>query len=378
MKIEKLTDEQIEMFPYYVDKWIKIGTCTDPCDRIESKSAINEMYQMGGMPPPKNIVWTQSPLSMVLTERFIKNDSVRASVYDSVLNSVRASVHESVLNSVRASVGASVSNSVSASVGNSVRDSVLNSVLASVGDSVRASVGDSVRASVINSVGASVRNSVRDSVGDSVGASIRNSVGASVRGQHESWWLSYYDYFLNVCGLKKETEKLSGLFRLAKNTGWVLSYMNMCIVSERHNICELQDGVIHCGTGPAIAYSDGFAVYAINGVMVDKQIVMAPQTQTLFQIDGESNAEKKRIRIERFGWERYLSEKNATVIEGRGNEIEQTREVLMKCDDMQVLVCACPSTARVYAMEVDPACATVEQAQNYLSRGKTPCIIGAS
>ena len=86
----------------------------------------------------------------------------------------------------------------------------------------------------------------------------------------------------------------------------------------------------------------------------------------------------KRIRIERFGWSEYLRATKAKVIEHVHNEVSQTDESLMECEIGRVLVCACPSTARVYPLEVPPDCPSVEQAHNFLSGGRARRIIGAT
>ena len=96
---------------------------------------------------------------------------------------------------------------------------------------------------------------------------------------------------------------------------------------------------------------------------------MQPRTQTVEQIRAEQNAEIKRIRIERFGWDQYLTATQAKVIDRRRNDVECTKEALMHVDDMTVLVCHCTSTGRVYSLEVDPAVKTCEQAQNFLWSG---------
>ena len=76
----------------------------------------------------------------------------------------------------------------------------------------------------------------------------------------------------------------------------------------------------------------------------------------------------KRIRIERFGWDRYLSEAGALVVDCRRNDIEATRETLLRRPDGEtVLVCACLTTARVYTLEVPPDVRTCEQAQTWLN-----------
>ena len=45
-KIEQLTDAQIARMPEFVDKWTKIGLCTDPANRpgIRRITAIMHVY----------------------------------------------------------------------------------------------------------------------------------------------------------------------------------------------------------------------------------------------------------------------------------------------------------------------------------------------
>src|SRR3972149_4206487 len=216
--LTKLTKEQKNKFSEYREKWIKIGLCTDPADRPTAEKAIVESYKLAGLDPPKKIVWCGSPLSMgIARDVILENNSVWNSVGNSVWNSVRISVWDSVENSVW----------------NSVRDSVGNSVY----------------------------NSVRSSV--------YNSVGYSIYGQHDAGWLSFYDYFNEVVGLKEETNKVQGLISLAKSAGWALPHENICWVSERHQILNRDNrGRLHCLTGPSVMYPDGWEIYAINGVLV--------------------------------------------------------------------------------------------------------------
>ena len=120
-------------------------------------------------------------------------------------------------------------------------------------------------------------------------------------------------------------------------------------------------------------------LWYIDGVLVNKQIVTCPETQTIEQIETEPNSEVKRVRIERFGWPRYLRETKAKVIDVRDNDIDGTKESLMETrDKTRVLVCACPSTARVYTMRVPREIGTCEIAQRWLHGERNLRIIGAS
>jgi hypothetical protein len=194
-------------------------------------------------------------------------------------------------------------------------------------------------------------------------------------GQFGAAFFGWADFFRHI-GVKLPA--IYSVYRPTADLNLVYPLEHFCILSERMAIASLRDGRLHSDDGPAVSYRDGIKVWSIGGVRVDEQVVLRPETQKIAQIDDEANAEVKRIRIERFGWERYLKAKKAVVIEQRRNDIEQTMETLMRCGDMTVLVGACPSTARVYALEVPSDVRTCEQAQNFLSGGRARRLIGAT
>jgi hypothetical protein len=330
-KINRLTAEQEAKFPDYIKQWTEIGLSTEVANRPRAEMAIRRMYEIAGLPPPKNIVWCGSPLSMAVTRAILLKmpdflKKVRARVRASVRDSVWTSVGDSVGNSVEASVRASVRDSVEASVRTSVGDSVGNSVWASVVDSVRASVVDSVWDSVGNSVWdsvvdsveasveASVWASVRDSVVDSVWDSVRTSVVDSVYGQHDAPWLAFYRFFHDQCGLTTETQRFDGLWEFAQSAGWATPCRDICFIAERHTTLNRDErGRLHCETGPAVGYPDGWGIFAVHGVRVPESVVVGEIS--LSMISAEKNTEIQRVMIERFGWDRYALESKAEVID---------------------------------------------------------------
>ena len=267
-RIEKLTDAQIAKFGDYVKRWTEIGLCTDPADRPRAEAAINEMYRQAGIAPPQKIVWCGSPLAQGMT---------RATILDK-----------------------RVGDSVRASVRDSVRDSVGDSVWASV----RASVGDSVWASVWASVGASVGDSVWD----------------SVYGQHDASWLAFYRFFRGEVGLSNQTAKLEGLWDLSQSAGWALPHRNICWVSERHNILQRDErGRLHSVAGPACAFPDGWAIYAINGTRVPAKWIEQRGELSVSDVFAERNAETRRAGCTLLGWERVLAGIDAKLINDDGD-----------------------------------------------------------
>lgn len=61
---------------------------------------------------------------------------------------------------------------------------------------------------------------------------------------------------------------------------------------------------MHADDGPALAFRDGYSVYAFQGVRVPEQVIMAPESITKQDILEESNAEVKRVMMQRIGPER--------------------------------------------------------------------------
>jgi len=323
--IEKLTQEQIKQLPIFRDKWQKIGLCTEPANRKKAEEGIKIAYQMANLSPPKKIVWCTSPLAnglarAIVLKRFEGDsvqDSVRASVWNSVYHSVNISVRDSVPLSVQGSVVHSVWDSVPAyvkasvmvSVRDSVPDSVWNSVWHSVMVSVRDSVPDSVQGSVWDSVPAYVKLSVM--------VSVRDSVPACGYGQHDADLLGFLEYFNLICNLTEQTKKLEGLWLIAKNAGWFLPHEKICWVSERHNICKLNNrGVIHNDGGPAIQYPDKFSIWALNGVRVSQEIAETPEQELDCKLLAtERNAGVRREIVRKIGIERICKDLKAKVVD---------------------------------------------------------------
>lgn len=133
--------------------------------------------------------------------------------------------------------------------------------------------------------------------------------------------------------------------------------------------------------------------YFINGVQVSKCVVLTPHKQRLKDILDEHDMERRRICIERYGWLPFLKAVDAEVVDTDVNPIENTKETLFKYCwlmpnlatatpyiDFKVMVCACPSTGRVYAIQVPDRVASCASGRKWLmgNRLKKAKLIGAS
>lgn len=197
------------------------------------------------------------------------------------------------------------------------------------------------------------------------------------------WLCSYaatYDFAKQI-GVEFDEKKFRLFQEYCRCCPFILFNDNRVYASRKLVELHFNDNAqLHNESGMACKFADGWGCYVINGVSVDEQIVMNPETQTVKQIRDEQNEEIKRIRIERYGWGRFLQEIDAKVIDERDNDIEGTKEALLRSeqDNMTALVCVCPSTAKEFILEVRPEIKTCREAQKWLSGGLSERIISAS
>ena len=207
-------------------------------------------------------------------------------------------------------------------------------------------------------------------------------------GNQEAPWLAAFDFYRNVFDCVKETKPLEGLNEMAMASGWWSGYQlengdGLCVFQDRPEIISLDDrDLLHCDTGPAIKFSDGFAVHCIHGVRVTRQIVEAPQTLTPVQIENERNIEIRRIMLSRFGFERFVLESGIKPVQSDKFGVLYVREI--KDDEPITLVKVTNSTPesgmaepdggpvfKQYFLKVPPYIRTAHEAVAW-SFGETP------
>ena len=185
-------------------------------------------------------------------------------------------------------------------------------------------------------------------------------------------WCCYLSFVRDVVGWESKThENYTHYENAAIHGGPRFLHKNFALLSDRANTRKINEqNQLHCEDGPALAWNCGTKKWLINGVKVDEQIVMRPETQTIETIDNEKNSDVRAIRIDRFGWPRYLKESKSKCISERRNDIEGTLEALYRTSSgEQRLVVTCP-TGRIFALGVPSEATDCVTAQHWLSGSK--------
>jgi hypothetical protein len=114
-----------------------------------------------------------------------------------------------------------------------------------------------------------------------------------------------------------------------------------------------------------------------RGVAVDQRIAFDPETITAEEILAEPNAERRRVMLERMGYDAFLNQAHAEVLDTDTDPGGERRLFKVPMEGDEDLVCVsvlCPSTARQYVIRVPPTTATCHAAAAWIAGFDDPTL----
>ncbi|MFE3019492.1 DUF6745 domain-containing protein [Streptomyces sp. NPDC059256] len=281
-----------------VDKWRTVAAATGPADRTAAEHGVRLAYRTAGLAEPERIVWVESPRAGV--------EAVRA------LSGAGPSVREQV----RTRPWAEERRRVHDELGPAGWTELWGSTGARLWDTTRA-LADRIRAGVVDELtGRSTARASTGAAGALSGAvdeataeerpslhSVRHVLLDAVLGQHDAAWLAAFD---------GRSERLDGLARVAAHAGWWWPHEKVVVMCERPTVLHRDEaGRLDSGEGPALAFPDGFSLYAWRGMPVPAAFLDELSSIDASRIRNEENAELRRVMLEHYGYDRYLAESGA-------------------------------------------------------------------
>ncbi|WP_448321072.1 DUF6745 domain-containing protein [Streptomyces sp. CO7] len=258
-----------------VERWRRTAARTGPADRAAAEEGVRLAYRRAGLLGPERIVWAGSPREAVTL--------------------------------LPASQG----------LGRSVRDAVRTAPWAAERARLGAALGPAGWGAHWAATGGLLWETTRllteriaaaltdELAGDDAASRtrIRLLLLDAVLGQHDAAWLSAFD---------TDRAPLDGVAAVAGAAGWWWPYENAAVICERPvELHRDENGRLDSGDGPALAYPDGFALYAWRGMPVPAAFLVELPSLTPERIRGEENAELRRVMLEHYGYDRYLADSGA-------------------------------------------------------------------
>ncbi|MFD7574339.1 DUF6745 domain-containing protein [Streptomyces sp. NPDC059810] len=279
------------------DTWRAVAAATGPADRAAAEAGVRLAYRTAGLAEPERVLWADSPLAAVALVRGLAGQgrSVRDEVRTRPWAEERRRLHDAL--------------------GPAGWAAHWQATGAHLWDLTR-SLADRIRAGVTQAATAAAPAAPADpaAAADSGGAALPAPSGReatavrlvlldAVLGQHDAAWLAAFE---------GQGDRLAGLAAVAAQAGWWWPYEKVAVVCERPvELHRDEAGRLDRGDGPALAFADGFALYAWRGMSVPADFLAGLAGLTPERIRQEENAELRRVMLEYYGYDRYLAASGA-------------------------------------------------------------------
>jgi Leucine-rich repeat (LRR) protein len=112
-----------------------------------------------------------------------------------------------------------------------------------------------------------------------------------------------------------------------------------------------------------------------HGIAIDSHIAFEPETITYQEVIEERNAERRRVLLERMGYDTFIQNAQAKVVDqdrDRGGKRQLLRIEMTGDEPLVCLSVKCPSTGRKYVLRVPPAVRSCRQAAAWIAGFDNP------
>jgi len=396
--IYKLTEAEKARTGEWADRWIEIGLGTGDADRPKFQKAVRECYRFAGLEAPKVIIWAASPLVVALAgpvaaflvAKGSKNDdAVGDAICDAVRDSVSYAISEAVRDIGRHQVRSTVANSVDGAIG-AVHEGVRGAV-SDVIDNVpthRRGTHSCIcwkclygkHPMIIGAVDRAISCAVSGVAGRAVGRADYSTVAPRWAVQLGIGYSggAFMSFFREICALLLDGylwDRARAYEATLESAYWWFPQKEFVMVSERPSVIHRElvrsrDGNshhrLHCATGPACGFRDGWGVWAWHGVRVPQHVIERPEQIAINEIWKEQNVEVRRVMMERYGLSRFLVDSGAKRISE--DELGELYRVELSNDEPLVVVKVLNSTLeqdgsrKPYFLRVPPRMTSARQA----------------
>ncbi|CAL2057087.1 conserved protein of unknown function [Streptomyces murinus] len=334
--------------------WRAVASATGPADRAAAEEGVRLAYRLAGLPEPETVVWADSPRAgAALVARLTAEGTAGRGVRDAVRTRPWATARRQLFDRLGsdgwaehwALTGAQLWDGL-VMLTERIRTGLIEDL------AVTAVASDSATDTPVDEEAAAKAAAAAEQA-------VRLTLLDAVLGQHDAAWLAAFDG-------QEGGEALAGIAAVARAAGWWWPYERTAVVCERPVALHLDEaGRLDRGDGPALAFPDGFALYAWRGMPVPAEFLDELTELTPRRIREEENAELRRVMLEHYGYDRYLKESDAAPVQR--DETGVLWRLELEGDEPQVMVEVVNSTPepdgthRTYWLRVPPRTRTARE-----------------
>jgi hypothetical protein len=319
VRTEPFTEEEIAGIIAYREEMLAKGLATGPIDRDLAEKAVRNVYTVNELEEPQYVLWADSPFAGAVTSALVKRFYTDS---DKLQKKFLATLKGAQLKAFTAAFTEekSLFKLVMGPLSNILTEIRATIVTDTLTDEEKAAAEQTkVIVHETNFTRPAVQALYAFLQGETSGDNefpglIREQLNYAVYGQHELPWLAFYTYAkeLGVTYSEDNNAKLEAMMETT-DLGWWFPYKGFAVITERPSSIHLDpDGRLHNEDEKAIAYPDGWGVWAWHGRRVPSWTILDPTPE---RIAGEENVEIRRCAIESLGWANFVEKAQLTKVD---------------------------------------------------------------
>jgi hypothetical protein len=299
-KINKISQEQIQKFPEWVEKWTKIGLETERQNPSNLDLAIEEakyLYKKIGLKEPTVTLKARSPMEATALGCF--------SVY--FLELFRNLEAEKVSGSQLESLWVHFTSDIQGNYSTKIDQDVLKKCFWEIAGKVLDLTGTSSEEIRIP------KKMNSKYLKECFQKEHQNYYG----GQMWAPFIAYITFFRDEMGWENKTlEDFGHWERMAVNSGWAWWHEDVFTVSEKPILLYRDaEGRLHNPNGSSIEYRDGFKMSHWHGVQIPNDWTGSKPNLTSEMALKWPNVEQRRCAMEILGWDNILKDLDTKVVD---------------------------------------------------------------
>jgi len=317
----RLEPEHIALTDQLIEHWMGVGLSTERVDRAAAEQAVTAAYRAAGAEPAPITIWMDSPLGGTLATAVIRQlrdplrGQLRGRLWDQLGNQLGDQLRHQLGGQLWDQLGGQLWDQLGGQLWDQLREQLRGQLWGQLGNQLWGQLGDQLG----NQLGDQLRHQLGDQLGDQLWGQLRDQLGGQLWDQLGGQWATAVSpwrdaYWAALHVAARAAAALAPSPRLdsmAAAIGAVDHWWPMrgaVVLTDRPTVIARDgQGRLHSETGPALAYSDGWAIHAVHGVRVPAEVIEHPEAITVDRILTAPNTEVRRVMIELRGWDWFTA-----------------------------------------------------------------------
>ena len=377
-KITKLTASQERRLVEFREEWLQIGLSCDPANFEVGDRVILSFFDKLKKPRPV-ILHFSSPAMCELAVNFIfqtlggkhnQLDNQLNSQIDSQLNSqlynqLYSQLRSQLHSQLRSQLGSQLRNQLYSQLGSQLRNQLDSQLRSQLYSQLRSQLNSQLRSQLYSQL----RSQLRSQLSKLKPYFLNNRWGAGHWCAWEAWQLFAIEIGVNQA--PENVDLLNEWATISKNIGWWAAWDGIVFVSDRPRSIHFDmERRLHCETGLAVSYSDGWGCHAWHGVSVPSHWIDDRENLDPNEVIKTENVEQRSAGAAICGWPKMLNVLDAKTIDRHENpEVGELIELVLpglpqpgrflkaKCPRNGVICEGVPKISDIDGLPIDTAIA---------------------